>query len=299
MADERLLVLGGTGQIATHVLELALERGMRVTALSRNPPEVPSRAVDYLNGDRHDPAFLRTALAGKCFDFVFDHCAYRSQDVSSALSVLAGRIGTYVLLSSVAVYPAGFDWEESQAPPLSEYPTGEQVYSRAKREAETSALKLGATARVVRLPFVIGWSSRSTNFGREIRRLGTERVAVVESPSARLSVIHALDAARCLFHVAASDAARVWNACADGVMTVESFLLALAEVCSIRGLRLATSQGAPSEGFAVHTRWEVEPRLSHYSIGGDWTLCNRRARASGFEFSKLEESLSLLAKRGA
>jgi nucleoside-diphosphate-sugar epimerase len=71
MRKPRLLVVGGTGFIGHHVVRSGVDRGWRVTSLSRNPP-VRSRLIEgaeYVAADIRDSQ-LRSQLPSDCFEYV-------------------------------------------------------------------------------------------------------------------------------------------------------------------------------------------------------------------------------------
>jgi putative NADH-flavin reductase len=65
-ATKRLLVLGATGKTGTHVIDLALERGHRVTAFVRSPQKIVRKdeALTVVAGDPLRSADLAAALEG-------------------------------------------------------------------------------------------------------------------------------------------------------------------------------------------------------------------------------------------
>jgi 2'-hydroxyisoflavone reductase len=104
----RLLVLGGTVYLGRHLVGHALREGHQVTLFHRGRtgtnlfPGVPR-----LYGDRTpdgDPAGL-AALATGAWDAVFDFSGFLPRQVSATARLLAPRIGQYVFMSSIAVYP--------------------------------------------------------------------------------------------------------------------------------------------------------------------------------------------------
>jgi 2'-hydroxyisoflavone reductase len=98
----KLLVLGGTRFLGRHVVEQALARGHRVTLLHRGRsgpalfPEAEHRLADR-NGDL-------SVLAGGTWDAVLDTSAYFPRQVRSAVAALGGRVGRYLLVSTISVY---------------------------------------------------------------------------------------------------------------------------------------------------------------------------------------------------
>ncbi len=109
----RLLVLGGTHHVGRAVVETALARGDRVTALNRGVSGPPAAGAQPLHADRTDPAALAAALGDASFDAVIDTWSGAPVAVSQAATLLAGRAGHYGYVSSRSVYqwpmPDGID----------------------------------------------------------------------------------------------------------------------------------------------------------------------------------------------
>ena len=101
----KLLFLGGTGNISTACVELAVEQGHDVTVLNRG--RSPSRiqgSVRVAVGDRDDGAVLRGIAETTRFDAVVDFLAFRPDQVATAIDAFTGRIGQYVFISSTSAY---------------------------------------------------------------------------------------------------------------------------------------------------------------------------------------------------
>jgi len=98
----RVLFLGGTGNISTACVDLALARGHHVGILTRGERPVPP-AVEAFRGLRDDPAALAAAAQGR-WDAVVDFLAYRPAQVEAAVGAFAGKTGQYVFISTAAAY---------------------------------------------------------------------------------------------------------------------------------------------------------------------------------------------------
>ena len=282
---------GLRGQIGSYLTRLSEERGYYVTAVHRGRTQPKDfKNVKYVTADRNDA--LENLPKKMSWDLVFDVCAYNSSDVMSFLNRPTQGNTRYIIVSSIAVYPAGKAWREEQAPPLSAYPDAPGCYARKKREAEETAFALSSNTAVVRLPFVLGGSAGHSHFEREKERVRTQKVVYVESPDAALSVIHALDAARFLLALGeARNGSGTWNACSHGHITVAGYLKQLAKHCWDRDLQVDFAPGKGRSGFDVHTTWETKKNLSHYSIASDWTLDNTLAAGLGFKFLSVDDTI--------
>jgi nucleoside-diphosphate-sugar epimerase len=101
----KLLFLGGTGNISTACVELAVVEGHDVTVMNRG--RSPSRlqvAVRFLEGDRDDRAALVEAATARRFDAVIDFLCFRPEQAEDAVEAFGGRVGQYVFISTTAVY---------------------------------------------------------------------------------------------------------------------------------------------------------------------------------------------------
>ena len=98
-----ILIIGGTGFMGPEQVEYALARGHRVTLVNRNRRgdlfggKVAQLAGD-LNGDM-------SALKGRSFDVVIDNPTTAPAWVRNVAQYLKGKVGHYIFVSTVAVYP--------------------------------------------------------------------------------------------------------------------------------------------------------------------------------------------------
>lgn len=100
----RLLIIGGTSFIGRHVADQALAAGAEVTVFNRgvtDPTALPW--AEHIRGDRTSSADLQ-ALAGRDWDAVVDTCGFDHRVVALSNAVLAGHVGHYTFISSIAVY---------------------------------------------------------------------------------------------------------------------------------------------------------------------------------------------------
>ena len=147
---KKILVTGGTVFVSKFVAKYFAEQGHDVYVLNRNTREQVS-GVSVLEGDRHDP---NLTLRERDFDAVLDITAYNADDIRD-LAAKLGSVGTYVLISSSAVYP------EYEPQPFSE--TSKRAvnkhwgkYGTDKIEAEDALFELCPDAYILRPPYLYG-----------------------------------------------------------------------------------------------------------------------------------------------
>jgi len=101
----KLLFLGGTGNISTACVDLAVGRGHEVTILNRG--RSPSRlrgGVRAVMGERDDGGRLRRLAEDTRFDAVVDFLCYRPEQAETAIEAFAGRTSQYVFIGTAAAY---------------------------------------------------------------------------------------------------------------------------------------------------------------------------------------------------
>ena len=169
-SGDRVLVLGGSGFIGGHLIEVLVSRGVEVTSFDIFAPSRPLPAgVTVVRGDVRDLAALDRAAAGQSaiinlaaahHDFGIPTDVFDSVNVEGSRNVceVAEKHGITELCfySSVAVYGAapGVPDEDATPEPVNDYGrtklAGEQVYRRWRDAAE------GRRLLVVRPAVVFG-----------------------------------------------------------------------------------------------------------------------------------------------
>lgn len=95
-----ILVTGGTVFASRYAAEYFAGKGNKVYVLNRGN-NTQSESVIHIKGDRHD---LGDTLKSYRFDAVLDITSYNADDVKLLHEAL-GEFGTYIFVSSSAVYP--------------------------------------------------------------------------------------------------------------------------------------------------------------------------------------------------
>lgn len=158
----RILVIGGTLFIGKLLVTRLVEGGHEVTILHRKAEHPFGPGVRNAIADRNDLTAVRSALAGRRFDAVFD-IAYdwergtTAQQVEATTMAIPGDLSRYVFMSSVAAYGEGLDRKEDGLLAPDGHP---ESYVRNKAASERALFRLhgesGFPAVTLRPPFVYG-----------------------------------------------------------------------------------------------------------------------------------------------
>jgi len=100
---KRILLLGGTGAIGTHVAPELIRRGFSVAVTSREPHEQDGTGISYRQGNAKDDTFL-DALLEEGFDAIVDFMIYSTEAFQKRAEKLLKHTAHYVFLSSYRVY---------------------------------------------------------------------------------------------------------------------------------------------------------------------------------------------------
>ncbi len=192
--SDLMLVTGATGLVGSHVVERAVQQGLRVRALVRPAADaafLDARGVEKAPGDMTDAATLRTAVAGAT---VVVHCAakvgdwgpvedYRAANVHGLEHLLleaerTGSLRRFIHISSLGVYEARDHHGTDESEPPNR--TGIDGYTLTKVEAEQLVLRHVAERRlpatVLRPGFIYGPRDR-TVLPRILQRLKDRKFA--------------------------------------------------------------------------------------------------------------------------
>ncbi len=98
----RVLILGGTGFIGPHFVDVLNAGGHKITLFNRGKRDPAAKpGVEQLLGDRNGQV---DALKGRDWDVVIDNSGYTPRQVTLTADLLKGHTRQYIFISSIAVY---------------------------------------------------------------------------------------------------------------------------------------------------------------------------------------------------
>jgi nucleoside-diphosphate-sugar epimerase len=156
------LVIGGTGYIGRVLVAELLKQEHSVTVLHRRPAHDLGRRVGNISADRNNAQAIKSALAGKSFEIVFDNVydwqrGTTAGHVEATARACGDHVRRYVFMSSVAAYGDGLNHHEGDALAPDDAP---DLYVRNKAMSERALFRLrqriGVPVVTLRPPFVYG-----------------------------------------------------------------------------------------------------------------------------------------------
>ncbi len=173
----RILILGGTGFTGPQQVRYALARGHQVTLFNRGrrPKDWPGE-VEELIGDRETGDVK--ALAGRTWDVCIDNPTSVPHWVRDLGTVLQGKVGQYVFISSVSAYAQTDQPGMTEDAPLAPY-TGPDalqetraslianlaLFGPLKAACEAEAKKwFGEATTIIRPTLIVGPGDDSDRF---------------------------------------------------------------------------------------------------------------------------------------
>lgn len=213
-----VLVLGGTRFVGRAIVEELLDRGHQVTLANRGQSNdgVFGCRVTTIHLDRLDSL---APLGSGTWDACIDTCAYVPRAVRMVGETLHGRVGRYVLISTISVY-ADPEPGANEDAPLIEVgdPSNEvvdaQTYGYLKVLCEREAIsQFPAQTTVIRPGIVVGPHDPTDRFTYWVHRIATELAVLYP---AKESAAQWIDARPCmarggLDRTASNDRSRRWK----------------------------------------------------------------------------------------
>ena len=290
----RLLVLGGTLFLGSHVAAAAQARGHDVATFTRGVTGSPPDGVRDLHGDRDDPDALPAALRDWRPDLVVDTTCQTRAAARNAAAVLAGVRG-YAFVSSLNAYanwPPGPIGREDDEPT---WDTEDDDYGPIKAFAEREiGAAVGEGFLTARAGLIVGPLDPIYRLGWWLDRIhrGGRVVVPAEGVDQPISLIDARDLAAWLVESAELGRSGAVNAKGPVGMTTLGGLL---EVC--RQVTGSDAQWIPvPEAALVEAgveEWVHLPLWLQQEVARTaWDVDTTRARELGLTTRPLEETVA-------
>lgn len=228
----KLLILGGTGWVSSHVARIALEQGHEVTCVTRRVSA--ANGAKSVRADRDEDDALQE-VARETWDAVID-VAREPGHVRRAVRDLAQSAKQYIFVSTISVYAdnskAGNDEKADRLPPLEADTMNDMTdYGSAKVACEDAVLSgFGDDRSVIIRPGLIGGpgdeTGRTTYWPwRFAHPAVADVVAVPDELDLTTSIIDARDLAAFIVNCV-GDTSGIFNVLGEQVSLREHLTLA-------------------------------------------------------------------------
>lgn len=268
----RALVIGGNCYVGKRFVRKLLENHHEVSVLNRgNLKQQDQSRLNYWRGNRWDLCQEGTDFSKQSWDCVIDFCCYNAEEAKLARDFFKHRAKHYVFISTVSVYFYGSKILESQFNPFEysilEKVQGEEFYADAKRQAET-IFSINNTMSLcsVRFPIILGEEDPTKRLSWHCKKLILDQEVYIPNLKAKMSFIHAQDAANCLYEIVSKKIEGPIN-----LSSIEPIIM---------GDLFKKMEDIFSRKF-IYADQKTRENTSPYGILRDWTL--NVSRASRFK----------------
>mgnify|MGYP003393422899 CR=1 FL=1 len=283
----KALVLGGNRFFGRRLVAKLLASGADVTLLNRGQHGDPfGSAVRRIQMDRSKLDPNQEQLRDSSWDIVYDQVCYDADEAEAAVNIFAEKTRRYVFVSSQSVYGPDAAIEESAFDPKAHRfakRVGREVdYSEAKRQAEAVFFgqdRLPVVA--VRLPIVLGEDDYTERLKFHVDRIQSRKPIYFPNLDARISFIHAEDAANFLFRLALEKFEGPINCCSPDSIALSELIREIEQYCEER---------------AVYAKDEANGAASPFGIEADWFMSTKKLDDLGFKTRTIASWLPGLIK---
>ena len=283
--SKKVLVLGGTRFFGLKLVNKLLEANMVVTITTRgNNPNPFGDQVTHLIVDRENKIELQKTVGDTYWDVVYDNICYASKEALEACDIFEGKVGKYIVTSTLSVYGLGTDMKEEEVDtatmPIKMGSKEDFSYQEGKQMAEAVFFqKADFPVAAMRIPIVMGQDDYTDRLKFHIEHVLKEIPMQVGGLETRMAYINSDEAAEFLFWLGQNDVTGPINAAADGTISMGELLGMIEETV---GKRAVLHSETPKE------------HQSPYGLPSSWYMDTSKAKASGFVFSHLNDWLPQL-----
>lgn len=199
-SGRRVLVLGGTSYVGKYLVEMLLQNGDHVTLATRGNTVIPP-SCNFIFYERGKGNIFPDS---SCWDVVYDQSCYQSSYLYGLENTIL-TCGKYVMTSSQAVYPFGYDWQENSIQYDNNVNLDElSEYGLEKLRSEIYVSKINPCAVFPRFPTIVGTEDPRRRIQSLIDKI---MIGSIDLPinNTLFHLIDAYDAAKALMAISNSD----------------------------------------------------------------------------------------------
>lgn len=153
----KVLVLGGTGAMGVHLVQLLSDSGIQTIVTSRQSKKA-EKNISYLQGNAHEIEFLQTIL-NTHWDVIVDFMVYTTAEFQERVNLLLGATSQYIFISSSRVYAGSENLITESSPRLLDISKDEDFlstdeYSLTKARQEDILINSGMKNWTIIRPYI-------------------------------------------------------------------------------------------------------------------------------------------------
>ncbi|WP_198929145.1 NAD-dependent epimerase/dehydratase family protein [Marinobacter sp. X15-166B] len=153
----KILVLGGTGAMGKHLVNLLSERGDKIWVTTRSPRQSTGN-IEYIQGNAKEDSFLSPLLARE-WDAIVDFMVYDTSAFKQRAPKLLAATTQYIFLSSARVYADSVEPIQEDSPRLLDRSDDDEFlktdeYSLAKARQENTLRQSACKNWTVVRPYI-------------------------------------------------------------------------------------------------------------------------------------------------
>lgn len=266
-----------------------------ITLLNRGTYSMEEFGVSQITGDRHDAGVLLTCTGD--YDAVIDFCAYEAGDVASVIEHVPGRIGQYILISTVDVYERGGGKIKMEGHPLEhrEFMGEAGAYIAGKVAVEEELYKVcakkGIPYTVLRPAILYGPYNYAPRESAYIQLMLVNRALPhFIDADGRFQFVYVKDAAQAILKAVGNKKAygQSYNLCQDEIVDYSSFFRTLKEVAEPE-----VTSGLQEIPITVDSAMAQQIPVPFPAVAQETELCSngKGKRELGLEYTDFGEGM--------
>lgn len=267
---------------------MLLKNGDRVTVLNRGHLDDGFKdRVTRIICDRDDLDKFKNSVQHKSWDIVYDQVCFDAHQAKAAVAIFSGRTKKYIFTSTVSVYPPGANIKEELFNPKThrydKVLLRDENYGEAKRQCEAVFFAQEAMPVIaVRFPIVMGPDDYTERLKFYVDRINSGEPVYFPNLEARMSYIHAADAAAGLFLLADTAFTGPVNMASKDPLSMRELITAI--------------EHTVGKTAKLNSKAVSENEKSPYGVEQDWFINIECALGLGFKPQEIHEWLVAVIK---
>jgi nucleoside-diphosphate-sugar epimerase len=277
----KCLVIGGNRFVGLRVVH-ALDKipGVELHVLNRTGQVAHTKNATIYKGDRNR---LETAFLGSDWDVVIDFACFTQAEAERSLEFFK-NVGRYIFISTISVYDESADLKEDAVQPekhdLSKPAIVPPTYQDGKRRAEAVFHQQNRfPVMSVRFPVILGPDDYTHRLDFHIDRVKRSEPIFIPNMNAKISMVHAEDAANFLLWALDKKLAGPVNVASRDPISLAGLMGQIELVTGIKPT-LAKSEDGDNH--------------SPYAPKEDWYVNTEKMRKAGFDPRPIKDWLPAL-----